>query len=92
MAGGADVPRYHSSRITAPLRPADSGCVGDASKVRIFDGIAQTLSVGSVRENATFEFEVGVVPQHEFDFHRADVRVHSTGVPVYGGFSFKAEF
>lgn len=46
----------------------------------------------SVRENATFEFEVGVVPKHEFDFHRADIRVHSTGVPVYGGFSFKAEF
>jgi hypothetical protein len=66
---------------------------------RLDDAIVeyQQIRVGggaswSVRENVTFEFEVGAVPKHEFDFHRADVRVHSTGVPIYGGFSFKAKF
>jgi len=66
---------------------------------RLDDAIVeyQQIRVGGgaswgVRENVTFEFEVGAVPKHEFDFHRADVRVRSTGVPIYGGFSFKAKF
>jgi len=68
------------------VRRLDDAIV-DYYQIRVGGGASWSL-----RENVTFEFEVGAVTHHEFDFHRADVRVHSTGVPVYGGFSFKAKF
>lgn len=68
------------------VRRLDDAIV-DYSQIRVGGGASW-----SIRENVTFEFEAGVVTHHEFDFHRADVRVRSTDVPIYGSFSFKAEF
>ncbi len=42
--------------------------------------------------DVTFELEAGAVPVHEFDFHRADERVRSTGIPPYAGIALKASF
>ena len=45
-----------------------------------------------VKAHLTLECEAGVVPVHDFNYHRAEVGVRSSGVPAYGGISLKAAF
>ena len=59
----------------------------DYSQIRAGGGAAWKVSPG-----VTIELEAGVVPVHEFDFHRADVRAPSTGVPPYAGIVLKGSF
>lgn len=45
-----------------------------------------------VRPEVTVEFEAGIVPIQEFDFHRADIRASASEIPPYGGVVLKAAF
>ena len=45
-----------------------------------------------IHPDITLEFEAGIVPVQEFDFHRADVRASATEIPPYGGVVLKAAF
>lgn len=59
----------------------------DYSQIRVGIGASWKL-----RPEMTLEFEAGVVPVQEFDFHRADIRASSTEIPPYGGIVLKAAF
>ncbi len=63
------------------------GAIVDYTQIRIGAGV--TWSVDS---HVTLECEAGVVAVHDFDYHRAEVGVSSTGLPAYGGISLKAAF
>lgn len=63
------------------------GAIVDHTQIRVGAGASW-----SVNSNLTLECEAGVVPVHEFDYHRAEVGVSSSGVPAYGGISLKAAF
>jgi hypothetical protein len=61
--------------------------VVDYTQIRVGGGASW-----KVNPDVTFELEAGAVPVHEFDFHRADERARSTGVPPYAGVALKASF
>jgi hypothetical protein len=64
-----------------------NNAVVDYSQVRIGAGASW-----KVRPEVTLEFEAGVVPVQEFDFHRADIKARSTETPPYGALVLKAAF
>jgi Domain of unknown function (DUF6268) len=64
-----------------------NNAVVDYTQIRVGMGMSWKL-----RSPLTLGWEAGVVPVHEFDFHRADIRYRSTGSPFYTAISFKAEF
>ena len=64
-----------------------NNAVVDYSQVRIGGGASWRI-----RPELTLEFEAGVVPVQEFDFHRADIKARSTETPPYGGLVLKASF
>lgn len=63
------------------------GAIVDYTQIRIGAGAAW-----SVDSHLTLECEAGIVAVHDFDYHRAEVGVRSTGLPAYGGISLKAAF
>ena len=67
-------------------RKLDNSIV-DYTEIRV--GAGATWNVTS---HLTLEGEAGVVPVHDFDYHRADVGVRTSSVPAYGGVSLKAAF
>ena len=67
-------------------RKLDSAIV-DYTEIRV--GVGATWNVTS---HLTLEGEAGVVPVHDFDYHRANVGVRTSSVPAYGGVSLKAAF
>ena len=67
-------------------RKLDNAIV-DYTQIRVGAGASW-----SVNSHLILECEGGVVPVHDFDYHRAEVGVRSTGVPAYGGISLKAAF
>ena len=68
------------------LRKLDNSVV-DYTQIRVGAGASWKVS-----PSVTFECEAGAVPVWDFDFHRAEVGVHSTDIPPYAGFSLKAAF
>ena len=88
---GADV-RAETYR-TAPdfgrthgMRALDNAVV-DYWQVRVGAGASWKMT-----RTATIEFEAGVVPFHEFDFHRSEVAVRAVETAPYLGIGFKAAF
>ena len=67
-------------------RKLDNAIV-DYTQIRVGAGVTWNVS-----SHLTLECEAGVVPVHDFDYHRAEVGVRSSGVPAYGGISLKAAF
>jgi len=64
-----------------------NGAVVDYTQIRVGGGASW-----KIRPDLTLEFEAGVVPIQEFDFHRADIKARSTEIPPYGGLVLKAAF
>ena len=67
-------------------RKLDNAIV-DYTQIRV--GVGASWSVDS---HFTLECEAGIVPVHDFDYHRAEIGVRSSGLPTYGGISLKAAF
>jgi hypothetical protein len=67
--------------------PRLNNAIVDYDQIRV--GIGASWKV---RKEVTLEFEAGFVPIQQFDFHRADVKAHSTDVPPYGGVVLKFAF
>ena len=67
-------------------RKLDNAIV-DYTQIRV--GVGASWRIDS---RFTWECEAGVVPVHDFDFHRAEIGVRSRGLPAYGGLSLKAAF
>jgi hypothetical protein len=67
--------------------PQLDDAVVDYTEVRV--GAGATWKISSV---ISMEIESGCVLVDEFDFHRANVRLHSSETPPYGGISLKTAF
>jgi Domain of unknown function (DUF6268) len=59
----------------------------DYTQIRVGAG-----TTWSINNRFTLEVEAGVVPVHEFDYHRAETRLRTKEIPPYAGISLKAEF
>ncbi len=68
-------------------RRALNDAIVDYTQIRV--GAGATWSI-----NPTFKLEVeaGVVVDHEFNYHRAEIGIRSQDYPAYGGISLKAAF
>jgi hypothetical protein len=91
LYAGADL-RIDTYRVDGSLGrahdlPELDNAVVEYSQFRI--GVGASWKINS---SATLEIEAGAVPVHEIDYHRTDVRFHSTNVPPYAGILFKAAF
>jgi hypothetical protein len=67
--------------------PRLNAAVVDYTQIRVGGGASW-----KIRPSWTLEFEAGVVPVQEFDFHRADIKARSTEIPPYGSLVLKAAF
>ena len=68
-------------------KPVLDGAVVDYTQIRVGVGVSW-----KVTSSMTFDLEVGCVPVHDFDFHRADVGVKAEEIPIYGSVGFKARY
>ena len=68
-------------------KPKLNNAVVDYTEIRVGAGASW-----KVTSAMTIEVEAGAVPVQDFDYHRADVRVRSTGVPPYAGIALKGSF
>lgn len=67
--------------------PKLNDAVVDYTEIRVGGGASWKIN-----SELTLEFEAGVVPLQEFDFHRAEIKARSTDIPPYGGLVLKAAF
>jgi hypothetical protein len=67
--------------------PSLNNAIVDYTQIRIGGGASWKIAT-----DWALEFEAGVVPVQEFDFHRADFKVRSTEIPPYGAIVLKATF
>jgi len=67
--------------------PSLNEAIVDYTQIRVGGGASW-----KIRPELTVEFEAGVVPVQEFDFHRAGIKARSTEIPPYGGLVLKAAF
>ncbi len=91
LYAGADL-RGDTYRVSREFgRSRDSRALGDAvvdySQIRVGTGVSWMINL-----HTTFQMEAGFVPVDDVDFHRADVRVHSSEIPPYLDLSLKAKF
>ncbi len=63
------------------------GAVVDYTQVRVGAGLSW-----KVTSAVTLDIELGCVPVHYFDYHRADVGVKADEIPIYGGIGINARF
>ena len=61
--------------------------VADHTEIRVGAGVAWNINT-----TTTFQMEAGVVPVHDVDYHRADLRMHSSELPPYLDISLKTKF
>jgi hypothetical protein len=61
--------------------------VADHTEIRVGAGVAWNINAST-----TFQMEAGVVPVHDVDYHRADLRMHSSDLPPYLDISLKTKF
>ena len=64
-----------------------NNAIVDYTQIRVGGGTTWTIA-----PHVTLEFEAGVVPIQDFDYHRANTRVRSKETPPYAGLSLKADF
>jgi hypothetical protein len=67
--------------------PQLDDAVVDYSEIRVGGGVRWQIN-----SHTTFQFEAGVVPIQELDYHRAGMRVFSAETPPYFDLSLKAKF
>jgi hypothetical protein len=91
LYAGADF-RGDSYRVSRDFgRTHDStrldDAVGDYTQIRVGTGFTW-----NVNQSVSFQMEAGFVPVQDLDYHRADLRMHSTEIPPYLDFSLKTKF
>jgi hypothetical protein len=67
--------------------PKLDDAVVDYAEIRVGGGVTWNIN-----SHTTFQFEAGVVPVQELDYHRAGMRVFSAETPPYFDLSLKAKF